>query len=87
MKKTATAASILTIAAMMATGAGAAEGVAPARVASLDSNSYLDERAEVFTRFWYDRGRNHIHRWSPAGQFERDARLLELCAAVAAATK
>jgi hypothetical protein len=30
MKKTATAASILTIAAMMATGAGAAEGVAPA---------------------------------------------------------
>jgi hypothetical protein len=56
-------------------------------VASLDSNSYLDERAEVFTRFWYDRGRNHIHRWSPAGQFERDARLLELCAAVAAATK
>ena len=41
MNKTATAASILAIALAMATGAGGAEGVAPATIEILDGNSYL----------------------------------------------
>ena len=49
-------------------------------------NRYLDERGEVFTRYWYERGGQFISRWSPAAQVERDAQLLELCAEVAKAS-
>jgi hypothetical protein len=49
-------------------------------------NRYLDERGEVFTKFWYDRGFAFINAWAPAGLADRDARLLALCAEVAAAT-
>ena len=48
--------------------------------------SYLDRRSEIFIRDWYERGSAFINRWSIAGQFERDARLLELSAEVAAAS-
>ena len=50
-------------------------------------NKYLTERGEVFTKFWYDRGRDYIHRWTPAGLAEREARLFDICAEVAAAAK
>ncbi len=50
-------------------------------------NNYLTERGEVFTKFWYDRGRDYIHRWTPAGLAEREARLFDICAEVAAAAK
>jgi hypothetical protein len=48
-------------------------------------NKYLTERGEVFTKFWYDRGRDYIHRWTPAGLAEREMRLFDICAEVAAA--
>ena len=48
-------------------------------------NGCLDERGELFTRDWLGRGWQFINRWSPAGQAERDARLLELAGEVAAA--
>jgi hypothetical protein len=44
---------------------------------------YLDARGEAFIKFWYERGGQFISRWSPAGQAERDAELLALCAEVA----
>ena len=50
-------------------------------------NKYLEERGEVFTKFWYDRGRDYIHRWTPAGLADREMRLFDLCAEVAAAAK
>ena len=47
-------------------------------------NRCLDERSEIFRKYWYERGWDFINRWSPAGQTERDIRLLALCAEVAA---
>ncbi|HOX07897.1 MAG TPA: hypothetical protein PK280_15970, partial [Planctomycetota bacterium] len=45
---------------------------------------FLDERAEAFINYWYGRGGTFTNRWTPAGLAERDARLLALCAEVAA---
>jgi len=53
-------------------------------------NRYLDERGEVFIKYWYTR---RASTWDAGqklaiiGQVERDARLLALCAEVAAAAK
>jgi hypothetical protein len=47
-------------------------------------NRCLDQRSEIFRRYWYERGWNFISRWAPAGQAERDRQLLALCAEVAA---
>jgi len=47
-------------------------------------NRYLDQRSEVFRKYWYERGWNYINRWSPVGQADRDRQLLALCAEVAA---
>ncbi|KKK57960.1 hypothetical protein LCGC14_3049230, partial [marine sediment metagenome] len=47
-------------------------------------DSYLDRRSEIFIRDWYSRGTAFINRWSIAGQFESDAKLLELAGEVAA---
>ena len=51
-------------------------------------NRYLDERSEVFIRYWYERRPgtwDATYRLTPPGLAERDARLLALCAEVAAA--
>jgi hypothetical protein len=51
-------------------------------------NRFLDERGEVFVKYWYERRPGYWdagYRWTPAGLAERDARLLELCAEAAKA--
>ena len=53
-------------------------------------NRYLDERGEVFIKYWYTRRASVWdagQKLSIIGQVERDARLLALCAEVAAAAK
>jgi hypothetical protein len=45
---------------------------------------FLDERSEVFRKYWYERGPHFINRWSLPGQTRRDASLLALCGEVAA---
>lgn len=48
---------------------------------------YLDERGDMFIKYWYARGLAYINRWAPAGLTERDAELLALCAEVVKATE
>jgi len=53
-------------------------------------NRYLDERGEVFIKYWYTKRAGIWDagmKTSIIGQVERDARLLDLCAQVAAAAK
>ena len=49
-------------------------------------NRYLDERGVAMIKFWYERGGGFRSSWTPAGQADRDAELLALCAEVARAT-
>ncbi|MGQ9660902.1 MAG: glycoside hydrolase domain-containing protein [Kiritimatiellia bacterium] len=51
---------------------------------------YLDRRAEVFIRYWYERRSGQWdagYRWTPPGLMDLDAQLLELCAEVSSATQ
>jgi hypothetical protein len=50
-------------------------------------NSYLDGRSQEFVKWWWrgKSGLGFVNDWSVPGQFDSDARLLELAGEVAAA--